>query len=168
MALEEPVPPDVTALDGLVLAVLAKEVVDDVEDLLVPLEVVVELLVEELTEVVLVLLAVEVVVAEAGLATELDTEEVVLLLAVFKAAVFAAAAAAAAFAAAAVAAAFAAAAVAAALAAACCWASKAAAEAFWAAVSVTANTLEPIAPMKATSNAADTNEIGLMIAPSAN
>ena len=158
MALEEPVPPDVTALDGLVLAVLAKEVVDDVEDLLVPLEVVVELLVEELTEVVLVLLAVEVVVAEAGLATELDTEEVVLLLAVFKAAVFAAAAAAA----------FAAAAVAAALAAACCWASKAAAEAFWAAVSVTANALEPIAPMKATSNAADINEIGLMIAPSAN
>ena len=143
-------PPDVTALDGLVLAVLAKEVVDDVEDLLVPLEVVVELLVEELTEVVLVLLAVEVVVAEAGLATELDTEEVVLLLAVFKAAVFAAAAAAAA------------------LAAACCWASKAAAEAFWAAVSVTANALEPIAPMKATSNAADINEIGLMIAPSAN
>ncbi len=134
-------PPDVTALDGLVLAVLAKEVVDDVEDLLVPLEVVVELLVEELTEVVL-------------------------LLAVFKAAVFAAAAAAAAavFAAAA----FAAAAVAAALAAACCWASKAAAEAFWAAVSVTANALEPIAPMKATSNAADINEIGLMIAPSAN
>lgn len=150
MALEEPVPPDVTALDGLVLAVLAKEVVDDVEDLLVPLEVVVELLVEELTEVVLVLLAVEVVVAEAGLATELDTEEVVLLLAIFKAAVFAAAAAAAA------------------LAAACCWASKAAAEAFWAAVSVTANALEPIAPMKATSNAADINEIGLMIAPSAN
>ncbi|MBT8552958.1 hypothetical protein G6683_04285 [Polynucleobacter paneuropaeus] len=134
MALEEPVPPDVTALDGLVLAVLAKEVVDDVEDLLVPLEVVVELLVEELTEV--------------GL-----------LLAVFKAAVFAAAAAAAVFAAAA---------AAAALAAACCWASKAAAEAFWAAVSVTANALEPIAPMKATSNAADINEIGLMIAPSAN
>ncbi|QWD27551.1 hypothetical protein G6684_04385 [Polynucleobacter paneuropaeus] len=134
MALEEPVPPDVTALDGLVLAVLAKEVVDDVEDLLVPLEVVVELLVEELTEVVL-------------------------LLAVFKAAVFAAAAAAAVFAAAA---------AAAALAAACCWASKAAAEAFWAAVSVTANALEPIAPMKATSNAADINEIGLMIAPSAN
>ncbi|MBT8581272.1 hypothetical protein G6653_00565 [Polynucleobacter paneuropaeus] len=134
MALEEPVPPDVTALDGLVLAVLAKEVVDDVEDLLVPLEVVVELLVEERTEVVL-------------------------LLAVFEAAVFAAAAAAAAFAAAA---------VAAALAAACCWASKAAAEAFWAAVSVTANALEPIAPMKATSNAADINEIGLMIAPSAN
>ncbi|MBT8637072.1 hypothetical protein G6644_07335 [Polynucleobacter paneuropaeus] len=150
MALEEPVPPDVTALDGLVLAVLAKEVVDDVEDLLVPLEVVVELLVEELAEVVLVLLAVEVVVAEAGLATELDTEELVLLLAIFKAAVFAAAAAAAA------------------LAAACCWASKAAAEAFWAAVSVTANALEPIAPMKATSNAADINEIGLMIAPSAN
>lgn len=134
MALEESVPPDVTALDGLVLAVLAKEVVDDVEDLLVPLEVVVELLVEERTEVVL-------------------------LLAVFEAAVFAAAAAAAAFAAAA---------VAAALAAACCWASKAAAEAFWAAVSVTANALEPIAPMKATSNAADINEIGLMIAPSAN
>lgn len=134
MALEEPVPPDVTALDGLVLAVLAKEVVDDVEDLLVPLEVVVELLVEERTEVVL-------------------------LLAVFEAAIFAAAAAAAAFAAAA---------VAAALAAACCWASKAAAEAFWAAVSVTANALEPIAPMKATSNAADINEIGLMIAPSAN
>ncbi|MBT8633783.1 hypothetical protein AOC08_07870 [Polynucleobacter paneuropaeus] len=143
MALEEPVPPDVTALDGLVLAVLAKEVVDDVEDLLVPLEVVVELLVEELTEVVL-------------------------LLAVFKAAVFAAAAAAAVFAAAAAAAVFAAAAAAAALAAACCWASKAAAEAFWAAVSVTANALEPIAPMKATSNAADINEIGLMIAPSAN
>jgi hypothetical protein len=134
LALEEPVPPDVTALDGLVLAVLAKEVVDDVEDLLVPLEVVVERLVEELTEVVL-------------------------LLAVFKAAVFAAAAAAAVFAAAA---------AAAALAAACCWASKAAAEAFWAAVSVTANALEPIAPMKATSNAADINEIGLMIAPSAN
>jgi hypothetical protein len=134
LALEEPVPPDVTALDGLVLAVLAKEVVDDVEDLLVPLEVVVELLVEERTEVVL-------------------------LLAVFEAAIFAAAAAAAAFAAAA---------VAAALAAACCWASKAAAEAFWAAVSVTANALEPIAPMKATSNAADINEIGLMIAPSAN
>jgi hypothetical protein len=134
LALEESVPPDVTALDGLVLAVLAKEVVDDVEDLLVPLEVVVELLVEERTEVVL-------------------------LLAVFEAAVFAAAAAAAAFAAAA---------VAAALAAACCWASKAAAEAFWAAVSVTANALEPIAPMKATSNAADINEIGLMIAPSAN
>ncbi|RAZ42239.1 hypothetical protein DP176_06685 [Polynucleobacter paneuropaeus] len=143
MALEEPVPPDVTALDGLVLAVLAKEVVDDVEDLLVPLEVVVELLVEELAEVVL-------------------------LLAVFKAAVFAAAAAAAVFAAAAAAAVFAAAAAAAALAAACCWASKAAAEAFWAAVSVTANALEPIAPMKATSNAADINEIGLMIAPSAN
>ncbi|MBT8535158.1 hypothetical protein G6725_03915 [Polynucleobacter paneuropaeus] len=143
MALEEPVPPDVTALDGLVLAVLAKEVVDDVEDLLVPLEVVVELLVEELTEVVL-------------------------LLTVFKAAVFAAAAAAAVFAAAAAAAVFAAAAAAAALAAACCWASKAAAEAFWAAVSVTANALEPIAPMKATSNAADINEIGLMIAPSAN
>ncbi|MBT8604690.1 hypothetical protein G6662_08890 [Polynucleobacter paneuropaeus] len=134
MALEEPVPPDVTALDGLVLAVLAKEVVDDVEDLLVPIEVVVELLVEELTEVVL-------------------------LLAAFKAAVFAAAAAAAVFAAAA---------AAAALAAACCWASKAAAEAFWAAVSLTANALEPIAPMKATSNAADINEIGLMIAPSAN
>ena len=120
--MDDALPPDVTALDGLVLAVLAKEVVDDVEDLLVPLEVVVELLVEELTEVVL-------------------------LLAVFKAAVFAAAAA---------------------LAAACCWASKAAAEAFWAAVSVTANALEPIAPMKATSNAADINEIGLMIAPSAN
>ncbi|QWC97701.1 hypothetical protein G6729_04575 [Polynucleobacter paneuropaeus] len=135
MALEEPVPPDVTTgLDGFDGAVLAKEVVDDVEDLLVPLEVVVELLVEELTEVVL-------------------------LLAVFKAAVFAAAAAAAVFAAAA---------AAAALAAACCWASKAAAEAFWAAVSVTANALEPIAPMKATSNAADINEIGLMIAPSAN
>ena len=77
MALEEPVPPDVTALDGLVLAVLAKDVVDDVEDLLVPLEVVVEPLVEELAEVALVLLAVELVVAEAGLATELDTEEVV-------------------------------------------------------------------------------------------
>lgn len=150
MALEEPVPPDVTALDGLVLAVLAKDVVDDVEDLLVPLEVVVEPLVEELAEVALVLLAVELVVAEAGLATELDTEEVVVLLAAFKAAVFAAAAAAAAFA------------------AACCWASKAAAAAFWAAVSVTANALEPIAPMEATSNAADINEIGLMIAPSAN
>ena len=145
MALEEPVPPDVTALDGLVLAVLAKDVVDDVEDLLVPLEVVVEALVEELAEVALVLLAVELVVAEAGLATELDTEEVVVLLAAFKAAVFAAAAA-----------------------AACCWASKAAAAAFWAAVSVTANALEPITPMKATSNAADINEIGLMIAPSAN
>lgn len=155
MALEEPVPPDVTALDGLVLAVLAKDVVDDVEDLLVPLEVVVE----ELAEVALVLLAVELVVAEAGLATELDTEEVVVLLAAFKVAVFAAAAAAAAFAAAAAAAAFA---------AACCWASKAAAAAFWAAVSVTANALEPIAPMEATSNAADINEIGLMIAPSAN
>ncbi|QWD92510.1 hypothetical protein ICV00_07395 [Polynucleobacter asymbioticus] len=142
MALEEPVPPDVTALDGLVLAVLAKDVVDDVEDLLVPLEVVVEPLVEELAEVALVLLAVELVVAEAGLATELDTEEVVVLLAAFKAAVFAAAA--------------------------CCWASKAAAAAFWAAVSVTANALEPIAPMEATSNAADINEIGLMIAPSAN
>ncbi|QWD82738.1 hypothetical protein ICU98_04485 [Polynucleobacter sp. MWH-P3-07-1] len=141
MALEEPVPPDVTALDGLVLAVLAKDVVDDVEDLLVPLEVVVEPLVEELAEVALVLLAVELVVAEAGLATELDTEEVVVLLAAFKAAVFAAA---------------------------CCWASKAAAAAFWAAVSVTANALEPIAPMEATSNAADINEIGLMIAPSAN
>lgn|GEM_PF-4651207 len=150
MALEEPVPPDVTALDGLVLAALAKDVVDDVEDLLVPLEVVVEALVEELAEVALVLLAVELVVAEAGLATELDTEEVVVLLAAFKAAVFAAAAAAAAFA------------------AACCWASKAAAAAFWAAVSVTANALEPITPMKATSNAADINEIGLMIAPSAN
>ena len=148
MALEEPVPPDVTALDGLVLAVLAKDVVDDVEDLLVPLEVVVEALVEELAEVALVLLAVELVVAEAGLATELDTEEVVVLLAAFKAAVFAAAAAA--------------------FAAACCWASKAAAAAFWAAVSVTANALEPIAPMEATSNAADINEIGLMIAPSAN
>ena len=159
MALEEPVPPDVTALDGLDLAALAKEVVDDVEDLLVPLEVVVEALVEELAEVALVLLAVEVVVVEAGLATELDTEEVVVLLAAFKAAVFAAAAAAAAFAAAAAAAAFA---------AACCWASKAAAAAFWAAVSVTANALEPIAPMEATSNAADINEIGLMIAPSAN
>ena len=146
MALEESVPPDVTALDGLVLAVLAKDVVDDVEDLLVPLEVVVE----ELAEVALVLLAVELVVAEAGLATELDTEEVVVLLAAFKAAAFAAAAAAAAFA------------------AACCWASKAAAAAFWAAVSVTANALEPIAPMEATSNAADINEIGLMIAPSAN
>ena len=144
MALEEPVPPDVTALDGLVLAVLAKDVVDDVEDLLVPLEVVVE----ELAEVALVLLAVELVVAEAGLATELDTEEVVVLLAAFKAAVFAAAAAA--------------------FAAACCWASKAAAAAFWAAVSVTANALEPIAPMEATSNAADINEIDLMIAPSAN
>ena len=72
MALEEPVPPDVTALDGLVLAALAKDVVDDVEDLLVPLEVVVEALVEELAEVALVLLAVELVVAEAGLATELD------------------------------------------------------------------------------------------------
>jgi len=142
LALEEPVPPDVTALDGLVLAVLAKDVVDDVEDLLVPLEVVVEPLVEELAEVALVLLAVELVVAEAGLATELDTEEVVVLLAAFKAAVFAAAA--------------------------CCWASKAAAAAFWAAVSVTANALEPIAPMEATSNAADINEIGLMIAPSAN
>ena len=141
MALEEPVPPDVTALDGLVLAALAKDVVDDVEDLLVPLEVVVEALVEELAEVALVLLAVELVVAEAGLATELDTEEVVVLLAAFKAAVFAAA---------------------------CCWASKAAAAAFWAAVSVTANALEPITPMKATSNAADINEIGLMIAPSAN
>ena len=141
MALEEPVPPDVTALDGLVLAALAKDVVDDVEDLLVPLEVVVEPLVEELAEVALVLLAVELVVAEAGLATELDTEEVVVLLAAFKAAVFAAA---------------------------CCWASKAAAAAFWAAVSVTANALEPIAPMEATSNAADINEIGLMIAPSAN
>lgn len=150
MALEESVPPDVTALDGLVLAALAKDVVDDVEDLLVPLEVVVEALVEELAEVALVLLAVELVVAEAGLATELDTEEVVVLLAAFKAAVFAAAAAAAAFA------------------AACCWASKAAAAAFWAAVSVTANALEPIAPMEATSNAADINEIGLMIAPSAN
>lgn len=150
MALEEPVPPDVTALDGLVLAALAKDVVDDVEELLVPLEVVVEPLVEELAEVALVLLAVELVVAEAGLATELDTEEVVVLLAAFKAAVFAAAAAAAAFA------------------AACCWASKAAAAAFWAAVSVTANALEPIAPMEATSNAADINEIGLMIAPSAN
>jgi len=150
LALEEPVPPDVTALDGLVLVVLAKDVVDDVEDLLVPLEVVVEPLVEELAEVALVLLAVELVVAEAGLATELDTEEVVVLLAAFKAAVFAAAAAAAAFA------------------AACCWASKAAAAAFWAAVSVTANALEPIAPMEATSNAADINEIGLMIAPSAN
>jgi len=150
LALEEPVPPDVTALDGLVLAVLAKDVVDDVEDLLVPLEVVVEPLVEELAEVALVLLAVELVVAEAGVATELDTEEVVVLLAAFKAAVFAAAAAAAAFA------------------AACCWASKAAAAAFWAAVSVTANALEPIAPMEATSNAADINEIGLMIAPSAN
>ena len=138
MALEEPVPPDVTALDGLVLAVLAKDVVDDVEDLLVPLEVVVEPLVEELAEVALV----ELVVAEAGLATELDTEEVVVLLAAFKAAVFAAAA--------------------------CCWASKAAAAAFWAAVSVTANALEPIAPMEATSNAADINEIDLMIAPSAN
>jgi len=112
--------------------------------------VVVEALVEELAEVALVLLAVELVVAEAGLATELDTEEVVVLLAAFKAAVFAAAAAAAAFA------------------AACCWASKAAAAAFWAAVSVTANALEPIAPMEATSNAADINEIGLMIAPSAN
>jgi len=142
LALEEPVPPDVTALDGLVLVVLAKDVVDDVEDLLVPLEVVVEPLVEELAEVALVLLAVELVVAEAGLATELDTEEVVVLLAAFKAAVFAAAA--------------------------CCWASKAAAAAFWAAVSVTANALEPIAPMEATSNAADINEIGLMIAPSAN
>ena len=142
MALEEPVPPDVTALDGLVLAALAKDVVDDVEELLVPLEVVVEPLVEELAEVALVLLAVELVVAEAGLATELDTEEVVVLLAAFKAAVFAAAA--------------------------CCWASKAAAAAFWAAVSVTANALEPIAPMEATSNAADINEIGLMIAPSAN
>ena len=142
MALEEPVPPDVTALDGLVLAVLAKDVVDDVEDLLVPLEVVVEPLVEELAEVALVLLAVELVVAEAGLATELDTEEVVVLLAAFKAAVFAAAA--------------------------CCWASKAAAAAFWAAVSVTANALEPIAPMEAISNTADINEIGLMIAPSAN
>jgi len=150
LALEEPVPPDVTALDGLVLAALAKDVVDDVEELLVPLEVVVEPLVEELAEVALVLLAVELVVAEAGLATELDTEEVVVLLAAFKAAVFAAAAAAAAFA------------------AACCWASKAAAAAFWAAVSVTANALEPIAPMEATSNAADINEIGLMIAPSAN
>ena len=150
MAVEEPVPPGVTALDGLVLAVLAKDVVDDVEDLLVPLEVVVEPLVEELAEVALVLLAVELVVAEAGLATELDTEEVVVLLAAFKAAVFAAAAAAAAFA------------------AACCWASKAAAAAFWAAVSVTANALEPIAPMEATSNAADINEIDLMIAPSAN
>jgi len=150
LALEEPVPPDVTALDGLVLVVLAKDVVDDVEDLLVPLEVVVEPLVEELAEVALVLLAVELVVAEAGVATELDTEEVVVLLAAFKAAVFAAAAAAAAFA------------------AACCWASKAAAAAFWAAVSVTANALEPIAPMEATSNAADINEIGLMIAPSAN
>jgi len=150
LALEEPVPPDVTALDGLVLAVLAKDVVDDVEALLVPLEVVVEPLVEELAEVALVLLAVELVVAEAGLATELDTEEVVVLLAAFKAAAFAAAAAAAAFA------------------AACCWASKAAAAAFWAAVSVTANALEPIAPMEATSNAADINEIGLMIAPSAN
>lgn len=150
MALEEPVPPDVTALDGLVLAALAKDVVDDVEDLLVPLEVVVEPLVEELAEVALVLLAVELVVAEAGVATELDTEEVVVLLAAFKAAVFAATAAAAAFA------------------AACCWASKAAAAAFWAAVSVTANALEPIAPMEATSNAADINEIGLMIAPSAN
>ena len=158
MALEEPVAPDVTALDELVLAALAKEVVGDVEDLLVPLEVVVEPLVEELAEVALVLLAVEVVLAEAGLATELDTEEVVLLLAAFKAAVFAAAAAAAAFAAAA----------AAAFAAACCWASKAAAAAFWAAVSVTANALEPIAPMEATSNAADINEIGLTIAPSAN
>ena len=136
MALEESVPPDVTALDGLVLAALAKDVVDDVEDLLVPLEVV-----------------------EAGLATELDTEEVVVLLAAFKAAVFAAVAAAAAFDAAAAAAAFA---------AACCWASKAAAAAFWAVVSVTANALEPIAPMKATSNAADINEIGLMIVPSAN
>ena len=142
MALEEPVPPDVTALDELDLAALAKEVVDDVEDLLVPLEVVVEPLVEELAEVALVLLAVELVVAEAGLATELDTEEVVVLLAAFKAAVFAAAA--------------------------CCWASKAAAAAFWAAVSVTANALEPIAPMEATSNAADINEIDLMIAPSAN
>ena len=142
MALEEPVPPDVTALDGLVLTALAKDVVDDVEDLLVPLEVVVEPLVEELAEVALVLLAVELVVAEAGLATELDTEEVVVLLAAFKAAVFAAAA--------------------------CCWASKAAAAAFWAAVSVTANALEPIAPMEATSNAADINEIDLMIAPSAN
>jgi len=141
LALEEPVPPDVTALDGLVLAALAKDVVDDVEELLVPLEVVVEPLVEELAEVALVLLAVELVVAEAGLATELDTEEVVVLLAAFKAAVFAAA---------------------------CCWASKAAAAAFWAAVSVTANALEPIAPMEATSNAADINEIGLMIAPSAN
>jgi len=150
LALEEPVPPDATALDGLVLAALAKDVVDDVEELLVPLEVVVEPLVEELAEVALVLLAVELVVAEAGLATELDTEEVVVLLAAFKAAVFAAAAAAAAFA------------------AACCWASKAAAAAFWAAVSVTANALEPIAPMEATSNAADINEIGLMIAPSAN
>ena len=149
MALEEPVPPDVTALDGLVLAVLTKDVVDDVEDLLVPLEVVVEPLVEELAEVALVLLAVELVVAEAGLATELDTEEVVVLLAAFKAAVFAAAAAAA-------------------FAAACCWASKAAAAAFWASVCVTANALDPIAPMKATSNAADINEIGLMIAPSAN
>ena len=146
MALEEPVPPDATALDGLVLAALAKDVVDDVEDLLVPLEVVVEPLVEELAEVALVLLAVELVVAEAGLATELDTEEVVVLLAAFKAAVFAAAA----------------------FAAACCWASKAAAAAFWAAVSVTANALEPIAPMEATSNAADINEIDLMIAPSAN
>jgi len=150
LALEEPVPPDVTALDGLVLAALAKDVVDDVEELLVPLEVVVEPLVEELAEVALVLLAVELVVAEAGVATELDTEEVVVLLAAFKAAVFAATAAAAAFA------------------AACCWASKAAAAAFWAAVSVTANALEPIAPMEATSNAADINEIGLMIAPSAN
>jgi len=146
LAVEEPVPPDVTALDVLVLAALAKDVVDDVEDLLVPLEVVVEALVEELAEVALVLLAVELVVAEAGLATELDTEEVVVLLAAFKAAVFAAAA----------------------FAAACCWASKAAAAAFWAAVSVTANALEPIAPMEATSNAADINEIGLMIAPSAN
>jgi hypothetical protein len=90
---------------------------------------------------------VEVVVVEAGIATELDTEEVVVLLAAFKAAVFAADATAAAFAAAAT--------------AACCWASKAA-------VSVTANALEPIAPMKATSNAADIYEIGLMIAPSAN
>ena len=148
MAVEEPVPPDVTALDGLVLAALAKDVVDDVEELLVPLEVVVEPLVEELAEVALVLLAVELVVAEAGLATELDTEEVVVLLAAFKAAVFAAAAAA--------------------FAAACCWASKAAAAAFWAVVSVTANALEPIAPMEATSNAADINEIDLMIAPSAN
>jgi len=146
LAVEEPVPPDVTALDGLVLAALAKDVVDDVEDLLVPLEVVVEPLVEELAEVALALLAVELVVAEVGLATELDTEEVVVLLAAFKAAVFAAAA----------------------FAAACCWASKAAAAAFWAAVSVTANALEPIAPMEATSNAADINEIGLMIAPSAN
>ncbi|MBT8514260.1 hypothetical protein G6727_02110 [Polynucleobacter paneuropaeus] len=113
-------------------------------------------------------LVVDVVLDVADLLTELETADAVVLLAALKVAVFEAVAVLADFAAAAAAAVFAAAAAAAALAAACCWASKAAAEAFWAAVSVTANALEPIAPMKATSNAADINEIGLMIAPSAN